>query len=72
MKKERKKSQTNERDVFVTIPTSLAGIFLAIVVLFLIFAKEKLDYLHSFIWGFVTLGIFALFFAYLTFKKKKK
>ncbi|MBW2971748.1 hypothetical protein KY359_01805 [Candidatus Woesearchaeota archaeon] len=59
-------------DHFVSIPASLAGIFLAITVLFLIFAKESLGLLIPLVWAFVVLGIVALAFAYKSQAPKKK
>ena len=49
---------------FVAIPASLGGIYLVIVALFVFFAKDMLSQVVSIIWGFVVLGIAALFFAY--------
>lgn len=63
--------QEHDNNPFIAIPSSLAGIFLVIVVLFLIFARESLELLTSLIWGFVVLGIVAMFFAYQSTKKKK-
>lgn len=60
-----------DKNPFIAIPSALAGIFLVIVVLFLIFAKESLGILLGLIWGFVVLGIVAMFFAYQSAKKKK-
>jgi VIT1/CCC1 family predicted Fe2+/Mn2+ transporter len=63
--------EDHDNNPFIAIPSSLAGIFLVITVLFLIFAKESLALLVSLIWGFVVLGIVAMFFAYQSAKKKK-
>jgi ABC-type transport system involved in cytochrome c biogenesis permease subunit len=54
------------------LPCSLAGIFLIIVIMFLIFAKESLKYLSDIMWSFVILGIVALAFFYSFFKKKER
>lgn len=49
---------------FVAIPASLAGIFLVIIALVLIFAEEQLGIIVPIAWAFVVLGIVALVFAY--------
>lgn len=58
------------KDPFIAIPASLGGIFLVIVVLFLILAREYIAFLVPLLWGFVVLGIFATFFALLAGRKK--
>ncbi len=60
----------NENNPFVAIPASVGGIFLVIVILFLILANEQLGLLIPLAWAMVTLGIVALFFAYKAGKKK--
>jgi hypothetical protein len=55
---------------FIAIPSALIGMFLAVVILFLIFARSSLALLIPLLWGFVTLGIFAEFFALLAVRKK--
>ena len=60
-----------DRSPFVAIGASLGGILMIISVLFLIFAKDQLEYLASIAWGFVVLGIFLGFFAFLSLKKKR-
>ena len=59
-----------DKSPFVAIGASLAGILMIISVLFLIFAKDHLEYLLGIAWGFVILGVFLGFFAYLAQKKK--
>jgi len=54
---------------FVAIPSAMAGIFLVLAVLFIIFAKDSLGLLVPLIWGFVVLGIVAMFYAYKVMKK---
>jgi len=72
----KKKEETNNIKIFAGIiwllPCSLAGIFLIIVIMFLIFAKENLKYLSSIMWSFVILGIVALAFFYSFFKNKER
>ena len=41
---------------FVKLAGTLGGIFLVIVVVFLIFAKEQLGLISNIIWAFVALG----------------
>ncbi|KYK25427.1 hypothetical protein AYK26_06175 [Euryarchaeota archaeon SM23-78] len=60
-----KKEKTVDKIPFVGIPSSLGGIFLVIVVLFLIFAKESMWILVPIVWAFVVLGVFTSFFVYL-------
>jgi type III secretory pathway component EscT len=55
---------------FIAIPSSLAGIFLVIVIMFLIFANGSLDILVDLIWGFVALGVVAMAFSYQSTKRK--
>ena len=59
----------NDKGPFVAIPSALAGIFLVIVVLFLLFAKESLGLLIPLVWAFVVLGILAMMFAFKAMKK---
>ena len=61
-----------EGNPFVAIPASLGGLYLGLVCLLLIFARDQVVLAVPLIWGFVVLGIAALFFAYLAQKKKKK
>ncbi len=61
-----------DKSPFIAIPASMGGIFLVVVVLFLIFAKDQIVYLGGILWGFVILGIFATFFAYLSGKHQHK
>ena len=63
--------QAHEGNPFVAIGASLAGIFLVIVLFFLIFAKEFALYLVPIAWAFVVLGIILGFFAYLSMKNRK-
>jgi len=57
---------------FVAIGGSLAGVFLLIVLFFLIFAEESAALLVPIVWGFVILGIVLAFFVYLTMKGGKR
>ena len=59
------------KNPFVAITVPLAGIFFIIVVMFLIFAKDNLQYLIPIVWAFVVLGAVANLFALLSLKKKK-
>jgi len=52
-----------DKSPFIAIPSALGGIFLVIVILFLIFARDQIVFLTGLLWGFVVLGIFATFFA---------
>lgn len=56
---------------FIAIPSSLAGIFLVIVIITMVFAKEYVIHLLPLLWGFVVLGVAGMFFAYLAERKKK-
>lgn len=60
------------RDYFIAIPASLGGIYLAIVVLFLILAKDQLEQVIPIVWAFVVLGVVALYFAYKSEVANKK
>ncbi|MBW2991436.1 hypothetical protein KY348_07085 [Candidatus Woesearchaeota archaeon] len=60
-----------DKSPFIAIPSALAGIFLVIVVLFLLFAKDSVVFLQTIVWAFVVLGIVALAFAYKAGVKKK-
>lgn len=66
------KNKNYEKSPFMSIPIALAGIYLVIVILFLIFAKDQLRYLIGIIWGFVALGAIAIYFLYKSKQKKKK
>jgi formate hydrogenlyase subunit 3/multisubunit Na+/H+ antiporter MnhD subunit len=57
---------------FIVIPAVIASIYLVIVIMFLIFAKDQLNYLESIAWAFAAMAIFAVIFAYNTQKKKRK
>jgi hypothetical protein len=59
----------NDKGPFVAIPAAMAGIFLVLAVLFIIFAKASLGLLIPLFWGFVVLGIVAMLFAYKAMKK---
>jgi len=54
----------NDKNAFVAIGASLGGIFLMIVFLFLIFARESAGYLATIVWAFVVLGIVLGYLAY--------
>jgi ABC-type transport system involved in cytochrome c biogenesis permease subunit len=54
---------------FVAIPSAMAGIFLVITVLFLIFANSQLGLLVPIVWAFVVLGIVALLVAARAMRK---
>ena len=73
---QKKKEEMYLKKIFAGIvwllPCSLAGIFLIIAIMFLIFAKESLKYLSGIMWSFVILGIVALAFFYLFFKNKER
>ena len=56
---------------FVAIPASLGGLYLGLICLLLIFAKEQVVLAVPLIWGFVVLGVFAMFFAYKATNKKR-
>ena len=58
----------NEGNPFIAIPASLGGISIAIVAVFLIFAKEYAAFAFGIVGFLALLGIFALYFAY---KSKK-
>jgi hypothetical protein len=61
--------EDKDNNPFVAITAVTGGIFLVIAVVFLIFAKADLALLIPIVWGFVILGVFAEFFAYLAVKK---
>ena len=71
VKKQRKGNE--DKSPYVAIPSSLAGIFLVIVIMFLIFDNSQLDLLVHLIWGFVVLGVVALWFLHRsdTLRKRK-
>jgi len=60
-----------ENNPFVAIAAVTGGIFLVLAIVFLIFAKDKLDLLVPLLWGFVLLGVLISFFALLSAKKKR-
>jgi hypothetical protein len=62
----------NSHGNFVGIGASLAGILMIITVLFLIFAREQLEYLAAIAWGIVILGIFLGLFTLLAIKRQNK
>ena len=62
----------SDKNPFIAIPASMGGIYLVVVVLFLIFAQSQLVFLTGLLWGFVVLGVFATFFAYLSGRPHKK
>ena len=55
---------------FVAIGASLGGIYLVIVLFFLLFAKEQSFLLVSIVWAIALLGIALGFFAFLAARKK--
>jgi len=67
-----KQKKENPNDIFIAIPAALAGIFLVIVIMFLIFAKDQLNYLESIAWAFAAMAIFAVIFVYNAQKNKRK
>jgi L-asparagine transporter-like permease len=71
MAKKENHHEEHDKNPFIAIPSSLGGMFLVIVIMFLIFAKDSLGILLGLIWGFVVLGIVAMAFAYQSTKKKK-
>ena len=54
---------------FVKLAGTVGGIFLVILVLFLIFAKEHLVMVTGIIWAFVVLGLGLGLFQLIAFKK---
>jgi hypothetical protein len=58
------------KNSFTSIPAALAGIFLVLSILFMIFARSDIELLVPIIWAFVALGFFALLFNYLSLKHK--
>ena len=48
----------------------MAGIFLVLAVVTLIFAKEYISFLVAVVWAFAVMAFFAMFFAYKASKKK--
>lgn len=62
---------SKDKSPYVAIPASLGGILLVLVCAVLIFTSETLVNMTNLIWGFVTLGIAALFFQFLADKQKK-
>jgi hypothetical protein len=72
MAKENEKCDRENNGPFVGIGASLAGIFMVIAIIFLMFAREQLIYLVSIAWAFVLLGIFLGLFAFLAMKNKNK
>ncbi len=64
--------EEQDKNAFITIPVSLAGIFLIVVMMFLIFARDSLSILVGILWGFVVLGIVAMAFASQSLKRKKR
>jgi len=57
---------------FVGIAAVLGGILLAMSIMFLIFARDQLQYLVGIAWGFVLLGVFLGLFTLISLKDKKK
>ena len=56
---------------FVKIGGSLGGILLVIIIVFLIFAKDLIvTVMSTIVCGFVVLGVFLGFFAYMAQRKK--
>ncbi|KYK26483.1 hypothetical protein AYK26_05010 [Euryarchaeota archaeon SM23-78] len=56
---------------FVAIPAVLGGIFLVIVVLFIIFTPSGVRTLASIVWAFTVLGVASGFFAFMGKIRKK-
>ena len=56
---------------YVTTPISLGGLLVGIIAIFAIFSSGNLSYVIPIAWSFVALGGIAIFFAYLSSKKKK-
>jgi hypothetical protein len=67
--KDMKEDCCNNKGPFVAIPSAMAGIFLVLAVLFLLFAKTSLGLLVPIVWAFVVLGIVALLVAARAMKK---
>lgn len=53
----------SESNVFVSIGASLAGIFMVIVLFFLIFAREQASTLSSIAWAFAFVAVCMGYFA---------
>jgi len=66
----KKKNASPDNNPFVAITAVTLGIFLVVVILFLLFANKQILFLTYLIWGFVVLGGLATFFAYLAGRKK--
>lgn len=66
----KKDAKCKEGNPFIAIPSVLGGIFLVIVLFFLIFAPSQLSMLSTIVWGFVVLGFFAMLFAWKAMQKK--
>lgn len=72
-KKEAEKCECREdKSPFVAVPASLGGIYLVIVLFFLLFAKESLEYLVPIAWAFVVMCVGGVAFAYWSTKAGKK
>lgn len=65
------KQECCEKNPFVAIPASMAGMFLVVVILFLIFAKESIALLIPLSWAFVVLAIVGMALVQKTMMKKK-
>ena len=65
-------SNKQHKTPFVALGASLAGIYLVIVLFFLIFAKESASLLIGIAWAFAILGMVLALFQYLSLKPKRK
>ena len=58
------KCKSEEKNPFVAIAASLGGIYLAVVMVVLIFAESAAETLVPIAWAFVALGFFSMLFTY--------
>ncbi|MFC1691062.1 hypothetical protein ACFL0W_02665 [Nanoarchaeota archaeon] len=70
-KKDSEQCCKHGNEPFIAIPAAMGGIYLVIVVMFLIFAKEMIATVISVVWAFAVMAIVAMFFAYKAQVKKK-
>lgn len=61
-----------DKSPFIAVPASLGGIYLVVVALFLIFAKENADLLVDIAWAFVVMCLSGVLFAYWSMKIDRK
>lgn len=68
----KQQKECHETNDFVKLAGSLGGIFLVIVLFFLIFAQEQAAFLVAIAWAFVVLGIVLGAFQLKTMQKSRK